>query len=86
VLRTRPESTFDAAMSPYPVQVIWGALDPALPLPLYGTEALAAPGLPCLAASPARHFLQENQAPTVAGLIHAAEDDDTRASESSVTR
>jgi hypothetical protein len=41
----------DAAMNPYPVQVIWGALDPALPLRRYGTKALAATGLPYLAAS-----------------------------------
>jgi hypothetical protein len=46
-------------MSPYPVQVIWGALDAALPLRRYGTKALAAIGLPYLAASPARHFLSK---------------------------
>ncbi|HYB29607.1 MAG TPA: alpha/beta fold hydrolase [Solirubrobacteraceae bacterium] len=59
----------NSATNPYPVQVIWGALDPALPLRRYGMKALAATGLRYLAALPARHFLQEDQAPAVAELI-----------------
>ena len=59
----------DAAGNPYPVQVIWGARDPALPLRTHGMKALAATGLPSLAALPARHYLQEDQAPAAAELV-----------------
>jgi len=59
----------DATRNPYPVQVVWGALDPVLPLRRHGIKALAATGLPYLTALPARHFLQEDQAPAVSELI-----------------
>jgi len=59
----------NATRNPYPVQVVWGALDPVLPLRRYGIKALAATGLPYLRALPARHFLQEDQAPAVSELI-----------------
>ena len=59
----------DARTAAYPVQVVWGAKDRALPLGRYGTKALEATHLPSLTVVPARHFLQEDQAPVVADLI-----------------
>jgi haloalkane dehalogenase len=56
---------------PYPVQVVWGANDPALRLKKFGWTALRATGLPTLSALPARHFLQEDQAPAIATLVAA---------------
>lgn len=54
---------------PYPVQVVWGADDPALPLDRYGEEARRAAGLDQVQALPAKHFLQEDQAPAVAERV-----------------
>ena len=52
---------------PYPVQVVWGAEDPALPLDVHGEQARAAPpGLDQIHTVPAKHFLQEDQAPAIA--------------------
>ena len=49
---------------PYPVQVVWGADDPALTL---GRPRRAGPqraaGIERVHAVPAKHFLQEDQAP-----------------------
>lgn len=56
---------------PYPVQVVWGADDPALTLARYGEEARRAAALEEIHRLPARHFLQEDQAPAVARLIAA---------------
>lgn len=56
---------------PYPVQVVWGELDPALKLSVHGEQARLAAGLDSVHALPAKHFLQEDQAPAVAGHIAA---------------
>lgn len=50
----------------YPVQVLWGADDPALKAGVYGEIARRAAGLDHLETVPAKHFLQEDQAPAVA--------------------
>jgi haloalkane dehalogenase len=57
---------------PYPVQVIWGAKDPALKLSVQGEQARRITGVHDLHALPAKHFLQEDQAPALAELISAA--------------
>ena len=54
---------------PYPVQVVWGADDPALKLSVHGEQARAAAGLEEIHTLPAKHFLQEDQAPAVADLV-----------------
>jgi pimeloyl-ACP methyl ester carboxylesterase len=54
---------------PYPVQIIWGAHDPVLPLRKHGWRAMEAAGLSSVHAVPGRHFLQEDQAPQIAGLV-----------------
>ena len=56
---------------PYPIQVVWGELDPALKQSVHGEQARLAAGLDSIHALPARHFLQEDQAPAVAGHIAA---------------
>jgi len=55
--------------APYPVQVIWGAMDPALRLVRYGEEARQIAGVDSLHALPAKHFLQEDQAPAIGALV-----------------
>jgi pimeloyl-ACP methyl ester carboxylesterase len=59
---------------PYPVQVVWGAEDPALKLSVQGEQARRIAEVETVQALPAKHFLQEDQAPAVAELIagHAA--------------
>lgn len=59
----------DTRKAPYPVQVVWGGLDPMLSLRRFGWRMLEATGLPSLTALPAKHFLQEDHAPQVAALI-----------------
>ena len=54
---------------PYPVQVVWGAEDRLLRVDEHGEHARAAAGLERIHTVPARHFLQEDQAPAVAGHI-----------------
>ena len=56
---------------PYPVQIVWGADDPALKLAVHGEQARAAAGLDEIHALPAKHFLQEDQAPAVAERVAA---------------
>ena len=56
---------------PYPVQIVWGEHDPALELAVHGEHARRAAGLPEIHTVPAKHFLQEDQAPAVAE--HVAE-------------
>ena len=51
---------------PFPVQVVWGERDPALPVDRYGEEARRAAGLAEIHRLPAKHFLQEDQAPAIA--------------------
>jgi haloalkane dehalogenase len=57
--------------APYPVQVVWGAMDPALPMAKHGEAARRAAGLDEIHALPAKHFLQEDQAPAVAERVAA---------------
>jgi hypothetical protein len=53
-----------------PVQVVvWGASDPALKLTAEGEAARRAAGANKIHTVPARHFLQEDQAPAVAEHI-----------------
>ena len=54
---------------PYPVQVVWGADDPALSLERHGEAARRAAGLDRIHSVPAKHFLQEDQAPAVAERV-----------------
>ncbi len=56
---------------PYPVQVVWGADDPALKLSVYGEQARRATGVETVHTLPAKHFLQEDQAPAIAERIAA---------------
>jgi haloalkane dehalogenase len=53
----------------HPVQVVWGAGDPALPMKKYGEEARAAAGVDRIHALPGKHFLQEDQAPAIADRV-----------------
>jgi pimeloyl-ACP methyl ester carboxylesterase len=54
---------------PYPVQVVWGADDPALKLSTQGERARRIAEVEKVHALPAKHFLQEDQAPAVADRI-----------------
>jgi haloalkane dehalogenase len=56
---------------PYPVQVVWGSKDPALSLEKHGEAARRAAGLDDIHALPAKHFLQEDQAPAIADRVAA---------------
>ena len=56
---------------PYPVQVVWGADDPALKLAVHGEQARRAAGLDEIKTVPAKHFLQEDQAPAIARFVAA---------------
>ncbi len=51
---------------PYPIQCVWGADDPALPIGLHGESVRRAAGLDQIHTLPAKHFLQEDQAPAIA--------------------
>jgi haloalkane dehalogenase len=53
----------------YPVQIVWGAKDPALKLAVHGEIARRAAGLKEIHAVPAKHFPQEDQAPAVAEYV-----------------
>ena len=53
---------------PYPVQLLWGAQDPALRLDVYGRIAADITGAP-LHTVPGKHFLQEDQAPAIADAV-----------------
>jgi haloalkane dehalogenase len=55
---------------PYPVQIVWGD-DPVLKLSVQGAPARRAAGLEEIHVLPAKHFLQEDQAPAVADRIAA---------------
>ncbi|MGD9734065.1 MAG: alpha/beta fold hydrolase [Solirubrobacterales bacterium] len=54
---------------PYRVQIVWGERDPALKLAVHGERARRAAGLETIHRLPAKHFLQEDQAPALADLI-----------------
>jgi haloalkane dehalogenase len=53
----------------YPVQIVWGEADPALKISIDGERARLAAGLDQIHRLPAKHFLQEDQAPALADLI-----------------
>lgn len=55
----------------YPVQVIWGAKDPALKVSRQGEQARRITGVPALHTLAAKHFLQEDQPKALARLISA---------------
>jgi pimeloyl-ACP methyl ester carboxylesterase len=57
--------------TPCPVQVIWGADDPALKLSVHGEQARRATAVREVQTVPAKHFLQEDQAPAIAERIAA---------------
>ena len=54
---------------PYPVQIVWGAKDPALKLSTFGEQARCAAGVETVHSLPAKHFLQEDQAPAIAEQV-----------------
>ncbi|MGB3801121.1 MAG: alpha/beta hydrolase [Lewinella sp.] len=56
---------------PYPVQAIWGELDPGLTYERYGEEIKRIAGLTEVHKLPAKHFPQEEQAPAIAKRIRA---------------
>ena len=55
----------------YPIRVLWGADDPALPLATKGEEARQSSGVDRVHSVPGKHFLQEDQPEAVAR--HVAE-------------
>lgn len=59
------------ARGTYPVQVVWGEDDPALPLAEQGEAARRAAGVDQVFRLPAKHFLQEDQAPAIAEHVLA---------------
>ncbi len=58
-----------AAGDAYPVAVLWGRDDPALKAGTFGEIARRAAGLDRLDTVPAKHFLQEDQAPAIADRV-----------------
>ena len=61
----------DSRRTPYPVSVMWGALDPILSLRRQGLAVLRATGLTSMSVVPGKHYLQEDNAPAVADLVAA---------------
>jgi haloalkane dehalogenase len=55
----------------YPVQVVWAAQDPAMPIGTYGERARAAAGLARIERIPGKHFPQEDQAPAISARVAA---------------
>lgn len=53
----------------YPRQVVWGADDPALRVGVHGEAARRAAGVDEVVGLPAKHFLQEDQAPALAERV-----------------
>ena len=53
----------------YPVQAIWGVEDPGLTYDRYGEEIKRVASLATVHQLPAKHFLQEEQAPAIAEQI-----------------
>ena len=54
---------------PYPVQAVWGEKDPALRIDRHGEDVKRIAGLDTIHRLPAKHFLQEDQAPAIAEHI-----------------
>lgn len=72
--RTREKSELYASVLrevPYPVQVVWGDRDPALKLAVQGEQVRLIAGLATIERVPAKHFLQEDQAPAIAERVAA---------------
>lgn len=61
----------DSRITRYPVQVIWGARDPVLPLRRFGWAARDVTGVPAILTVPGKHFLQEDFAPEIASAVAA---------------
>ena len=61
----------DTRSVPYPVSLVWGALDPILSVRRQGAAALAATGLPSMTVVPGRHYLQEDNAAAIAQVVAA---------------
>ena len=59
----------DSRSTPYPVQIVWGTKDPALPFRRHGWRARDAAHVPAISALPAKHYLQEEQAPAICELV-----------------
>lgn len=53
----------------YPVQVVWGARDPALKVDIHGEAARRAAGVDSIHRLAGKHFLQEDQASAIAELV-----------------
>jgi len=53
----------------FPIQVIWGERDPALRIAKHGEAIRRAAKVPEIIRLPGKHFLQEDQAPAIAGQI-----------------
>ena len=54
---------------PYPVQAVWGEKDPALRIDRHGEDVKRIAGLSEIHRVPAKHFLQEDQAPAIAERV-----------------
>lgn len=54
---------------PYPVQIVWGVGDPALPWRRHGVQAQLAAGVDDPILLPGKHFLQEDFAPEIADAV-----------------
>ena len=57
-----------------PIQIIWGANDPALTIKKYGFPTRDLLGIERFITLPAKHFLQEDQAPEIASFIMSLND------------
>lgn len=55
----------------FPVQVVWGEHDPALPIATHGEAARRAAGVEQIIRLPGKHFLQEDNSPALSDLIDA---------------
>ena len=58
----------------YPVGLLWGSKDPALPVRTYGVQARLAAGLDDLPTVPGKHFLQEDFPAEIAAAASALTD------------
>jgi haloalkane dehalogenase len=58
-----------ALAGPYPVQVVWGERDPALPMSDQGEYARRTAGLDEIYKLPGKHFIPEDHAPAIAERV-----------------
>jgi len=61
----------DSRRTPYPVSVMWGALDPILSLRRQGMSVVRKTGLASMTVVAGKHYLQEDNAHAVAELVAA---------------